>query len=799
MTETNKKVGLPDPFATNAEKKSKGYGIKVAKVIESDWFNGESGEYAKRRDWIHNKRLWIRGKQDIKKYKEHVARQEGDLTYLNLDWKPLNIAEKFCNIVSSGIRDEYYRLDIRANDKISVKIKNDKMEQHRKNMRSLPLLQDAKAKLGIDLIPKGFIPEDEEELQLYTELKDRPKIEIAEELLIDYVKRTNKWQNIEEQKNKDLVQIGIAVSRTYTDPHNGVVPVYVDPENFGHSYVERNDFSDATYFFEMNSLTLADIKRESDFTDKELREIAKNFGKKTHATTNTETCDLQDILSVKVEIMRFSYKTSKTTVWKNTLKDGKTIKLAKKDESYVAGEDGKDYKFIKDTKDTWFEGNFVLGTNFIYGYKECEHIVRDEMNKAKSPYTVRATDIYKNELHAFSDNIETPADEIQYIHLKIQHLVAELKPDLITIDLDQLAELDSDGKKGDTWKTALNLLNVKGVVFTKRTDLGDMGMKDSPGARSTPTNQGTALAALLNVWAHYYNMIRDITGINPARDGSLSQDALLGVNQMAQMASNTATEHIVRASTDFNKSQCELISSRIHGIFKSKQDGAKRLQEVYTRAVGKHIVDALEVMADRNLHDFGFTVEMIPTQEEMADFKADLTLGIQEGTVDVETKAEAVMIARTNIKMATRYLLYKRRKKIKERMEEQNNTIQMQTQSQVESSKAAAQNQIESYGMKMKMDLEYQSAMAQIEALKLQAKLQIEAPVQDKEFQQEVYLKQLEVASNFNLNKFKESSKDLRIDKQSTQQSKMINQRKMESAPPIDFENNIFGDIFNTN
>lgn len=249
---------------------------------------------------------------------------------MNLDWKPLNIAEKFCNIVSSGIRDEYYRLDIRANDKISVKIKNDKMEQHRKNMRSLPLLQDAKAKLGIDLIPKGFIPEDEEELQLYTELKDRPKIEIAEELLIDYVKRTNKWQNIEEQKNKDLVQIGIAVSRTYTDPHNGVVPVYVDPENFGHSYVERNDFSDATYFFEMNSLTLADIKRESDFNDKELREIAKNFGKTTHAVTNIDSCDLQDILSVKVDIMRFSFKTSKTTVWKNTLKDGKTIKLVKK-------------------------------------------------------------------------------------------------------------------------------------------------------------------------------------------------------------------------------------------------------------------------------------------------------------------------------------------------------------------------------------------------------------------------------------------------------------------------------------
>lgn len=802
MSDKIKNTSMPDPLATYTEKKTNDYGLKYAKSIESEWFNGgiigDDCNFSDRRNYIENKRLLVRGKQDDKKFKDHATRQEGDLDYMNQDWGQMNVTAKFCNVVSNGISDENYRLDIRANDRLSVKMKTDKMEEHKKNMRSLPMLQKTKQLLGLDLIPKGFIPEDDEELKLYMEIKDKPKIEIAEELIIDFIKKTNRWHTIDERKNKDLVEIGIAASRIWTDASDGIKVEYVDPENFGHSFVEQNDFNDSQYFFVVDTLTINEIQRESGFDDAKMRKIAKAYGKINNITADFERGKFLDLINIKCDVMRFAFKSSKTTVYKKHKRNGKTTKIVKKSDDYNPPEDRSDYGKLTDTKDTWFEGNFIVGTEDIYDYKECENLVRDEMNKVRPPFVVRSTNIYKNKLHSFLDDIETIANDLQYTQLKIQTLRAELKPDLTIINLDQLAELESEGKKMDTWKTALNLLNVKGVVFEKTIDGGEIGVQKGQSARPSAVAQGSALTVLLNIWAHDYNLMRDITGVNPARDGSLPADALLGVNQMNQLASNTSTKHIVNASTDFNKMVAEVISSRIHGIYNSKQQGAQKIKELYNKAVGKQNVDAIEVMKDRNLHDFGFTVEMLPTQQEIKEFREDLGIALQEGTIDVETKIEAQQIARVNPKLANQFLIYKRRKKIKERQEEETHRQKLQTESNIASGKSAAQNQSQAYGLKKKMDLQYESQMSQIRLIEKQAMQQIEAPVTDKKFQQEVYIKQLEVASNFNLNKFKEDSKDLRIDKQSTQQSKMIEQRKKENAPPIDFENDIFGNIFNT-
>lgn len=781
-------MGLPNPLASDGVKKGKDYALLVAKNIEKEWFNGgiisDNCEFANRNQYIENNRLIVRGEQDIKKYKDHLARQEGDLSYLNLDWTLINIPEKFCNIVSNGINPENYRIDIRANDKLSKIAKKNKADIYKRNMNAMPLINQAKQQLGIDLTPTGFIPEDEEELNLYMEIKDRPKIEIAEEIIIDYIKKVNKYKNIEEDKNKDLVHIGIAAARVFTDPINGVSIKYVDPENFGHSYVKKNDFSDAYYFFVVDTISISDLQRESGFDEKVLRKIAEAYGNANNKTLTYQSCPIKDILTIRIDVMRYCYKTSKTTVFKNIKRNGKTVKVIKRDENYNPPNNRSDYGKLTSTKDTWYEGNYIVGSDYVYDYKESENIVRDEQNNPLAPFIVRSTGIYKNQLHSFLDNIKNIADQMQYAHLKIQHLVAELKPDIIEIDEDMLVEVDPKTGKKTVNNATLNMLNVKGVIIKKRVDMGELGVKDSAAARPSSLQQGSALASLLNIWAHYYNLIRDITGVNPARDGSLPADALLGVNKLAQLASNTATKHIVDASVDFNKKVYEVISNRIHDIFSSKN--AEHLVKIYKKAVGKQNIEAVEALKDRGLHDFGFTVELIPTEVEMQEFKEDLTIALQEGSIDVETKNQAQEIARTNIKLANQYLFYKRRKRIKEKQAEQAHASQLQTQSNIQASQAATQNEIQSYGLKVKMDLQKAAKMSQIKLAEEQALLQIHKPEEIQEFKQDVYLKQLELASAFNLNKFKEDAKDSRVDKQSTNQSKMIQQRQ-SNMPPIDF------------
>ena len=380
----------------------------------------------------------------------------------------------------------------------------------------------------------------------------------------------------------------------------------------------------------------------------------------------------------------------------------------------------------------------------------------------------------------------------------MQHLIAELKPDIIEIDEDQLAEVTTEGDKKESWQEALNLLNVKGVIIKKRIDMGEMGVKEGHAARMSSTHQGSALAALLNAWQHYKNELREVTGINPARDGSLPADALLGVNQMAQLASNTVTQHIVDAATDFNKRIAEVISSRVHRIFSTKQEGAKRLRDMYERAVGKQNIDAIEMLKDRHLHDFGFTVEMRPTSQEIQEFKENLRISLETGSIDVETKIEAEQIVINNPKLANQYLLYKRRKKIEQSRKDEEHRQKLQTQSNIAASESAAQNQVMAYGMKSKIDLEIESKRAEIEVIKEKALLEIRQPSEDKKFNQQAYLEQLKLAATIELSKYKEIAKDERLKMQSSHQSKLVDQRQNDKEP-IDFENNFLDGIFNTN
>jgi hypothetical protein len=792
-TQRKKLVKLPDPLASIEEKTSSEYGLAVAEMISADWFDGgliKSGcEFLSRRDYVRKQRLFVRGEHDLDYFKNQMAKGDNDLDFINLDWTNINWAEKFCRIVSNGLDDGNYKLDVRATDKIAALKKTEKQDYYLKYMKSRPMLEKAKEQLGIDLMPKTFIPEDEEEMKLYMEIKDRPKIEIAEEILIDYVLNTNEWQFLSGQYNKDLVDVGLIVGRIYTDKNDGVKLAYVDPENYIHSKVMRNDFADKYYEGYVDTVTLSDIRRESDFDDDTLRKIAKSYSSvnSTKAIKDYEACGLDDILDYRIDVLRFAYKTSKRIVYKKKIRNGKTIKVSRKDDNYIAPE-RKDVSSETGVFDTWLEGNYIVGTKFIYGYKECENNYDDIMNKAMSPFVTMAHDIYENRLRSFAENIKAPARQLQKISLKIQHLVNELTPDLKEIDLDQLAELDDSkgGVKRETWETALTLMGTKGVIFKKRINMGEDGIKDSYAARPMPSQQGSALTILLNVWAHYYNLIRENTGVNPARDGSMPADALVGINQMAQLASNTVTRNIVETSVSFKKKISEVISTRLHTIFSYKE--AKKIREVYENVVGKQMLDAMEILKDRNLHEFGFTFEMMPTAEEIKNFNDILNLAIQEQNVDVEIVFQTRQLAKVNIKKAIEYLMYHRRKRIKQRQEEQ----MMLAQNKSQNDSAAAQSKIQAesiaYQGKRQIDLKYESQLAQIEIMKQKALKELEIPYADKEFEQDVYLKKIDSMSSLSKEEYKENRKDERTKIQASQQSELVDQRS-KNKEPIDFEN----------
>lgn len=654
MSKKTKSIAFPDPLAKDTVKRTNEYGLLVAQAISSDWFTGASisgCDYGDRRDWIYKMRLSARGKENVDKDKELVARESEQLDFMNMDWRSLNYAGKFINIVVNGIKEEYYQVDVSAVDKLSNEIREKYRKQLEEDMYSYNMLKKATQMQGIDLLPKGFVAEDEQELDIHLDIDYSPDMEIAEELLIKYVKDTNNWHNIKNKVDYDLTECGLAALKCYTDKTEGVKLKYVDIENFIHSYVNMNDFSDCHYFGEVESVSISELQRVSGFSEAILRKIAEMSGKSLSSTANTirnyQEEPFRNLLDIKVNLLHFSYKTAKEIVYKKTKDKHDGYKMKKKDSDF-SPKKRSDYERVDKVWDTWYEGTYVIGSEYLYDYKESENLVDDELNRSASKYIVRATDIYRNELHSFMEDIEPIKSQMHRVHLKIQQIVAEMRPDPIELDLDMLAELDSgqEGKSFD-WKQALALFNAKGIYFSSRQNLGEDGMKDRPAMRPAPSQQGSQLPALLNAWAHYYNLMREITGINPFRDGTQSPDALVGVGEMARLASNTATEYIVKASMDLSKVAAERISSRLSDIYKHSN-----IKNIYTRAVGKKNIRLIETLKDRHLHEFGFTVNLIPSEPEIQEFKESLGMAVQEGSIFVEDKIQAEAIAKKNIKQA---------------------------------------------------------------------------------------------------------------------------------------------------
>jgi hypothetical protein len=790
---------IPDPLASDSEKKTKAYGLKYATVIAQEWFNGglinSATTFTERHEWVREMRLYNRGEQDIEQDKKHLARQENDLTYLNLDFTPINTVESYTNRVRNGITDDYYKIDVRSIDKFATIEKKDKILKHKANMAAKPMLEKAKEIFGIDLTEKGFIPEDEEELTLYNEIKERPKREIAEEIVIDFVKKTNNWSFIKKETDKDLVVVDLQVVRVYTDPNDGIKMDYVDPECYGHSFVERNNFSDAFYHFTVDTVTINDIRRESDFDNTTLRDIAKLYGTANQLRDlNFSTCSLNEILDFQIHVMRFCFKSDKEIVYKKYHdKKNNVRKVAKRDSNYQVPE-GSEKSRLSKRLDTWYEGSYIVGSQkYLYNYKECENLAKDQMNKVLPPFIVQSTNIYRNKLRSFLSNLIPIANQLQRTGLKIQHLAAELKPDLTLIDIDQLAEINTDtkgGSKSNNWQHALSILNVKGVVLQQRVNMGEDGIKDGAAAKPMGSQQGSALGALLNIWAHYSNLMRETTGLNP-----VDSNGLVGVNEMIQLSNNTSTKHIVDASVSFDKRICETISARVKGIFTFKE--AIHIRELYEQAIGKHNMEALETYKNRHIHEYGFTIEMMPTKEELDELRQDLSIALQEQSIDVSEKAEIMRVARNNMKQAHQYMSFIRKRKIKEKMKQVEYNQKLQSQSNAQAAEAKAQAEMQLYAAKKEIDLKYHSNYSGITLQEKQAIQEMEAPGKEKEFKQKVYMEELKNYQTISMTKYKEDEKRSREKQSDTRQSELIDQRNKDKDP-IDFDGKFdFSKIYN--
>jgi hypothetical protein len=729
--------------------------------------------------------LYARGEQPIQKYKNELS-IDGDLSYLNLNWEIVPIIPKFVDIVVNGMADRLYKIKAEAQDAMSAEKKNAFQNMVQADMLSKDLLLKAKNNLGINAfnVEPEELPESDEELDLYMNLKYKPAIEIAEETAISTVLNMNDFPTIKKMVDKDQTEIGIAAVKHEFVKGKGVSIEYVDPANMIWSYTEKPDFSDCYYFAEIKQVHYTELRKiKPDITDEELKEI-KDQGSAWYNAFPVIYKYQDDIFSDElVTLLYFNYKTDKKFVYKKKKLDNGGERIIRKDDTFNP-DDSEYFERLDISKEVWYDGVLVAGSNILLKWEMCKNMVRPKSasNKALPNYVLFAPRMYKGQIDSLVKRMVPFADQIQLIHLKLQQIQSRVVPDGVFIDADGLNEVDLGNGGAYNPEDALRLYFQTGSVIGRSyTGEGEFNNARVP-IQELATNSGQSkIAALIGSYNHYLNMIRDVTGLNEARDGSMpSPDALVGLQKLAALNSNTATRHVLEAGLSMVKKLAECVTVRISDILEYSP-----YKEQFAMQIGKYNISILREIKDLYIHDFGIFIELDPDEDEKDMLERNIQIALQRDSIDLEDAIDIRNIK--NIKLANELLKVKRKRKLAAMQKREDQVSQMQANNNAMSQQAAAEAAMQKVQIEAQVKSQVKQAeiAAEMEKMKLEAELKRQ--LMDIEFQYNLQLKGIDAKSLQDRETNKEKAKDKRVDLQATRQSELIEQRQKQ-LPAKSFE-----------
>ena len=784
---------FPSQMASDAEKASMEYGLSVGKAIESEWFKRTSGNSCRYYDQafdFHQLRLYARGEQSISKYKEGMA-VDGDLSYLNLDWSIIPIIPKFVDIVVNGMNDRVYAIKAESQDISSAEKKNLFQQTVEEDMVAKDFLMKAKEGFGIDAfnVPPEELPDTPEELSLYMQLKFKPSVEIAEEVAINTIFEMNEYaDSIKPAIDYDITTIGIGAAKHTFLPGAGVKIEYVDPANLVYSYTEKADFSDIYYAGDVQQIHYTELKKiDQNITDEKLEEI-RRYGSAWY-NNFTIISQLQDdpFSSELISVLSFTYKVDKKFVWKKKFLENGGERVIQRDDSFNPPESEEErFERVEATKDVWYEGVMVLGSSILLKWEMQKNMVRPEAasQKALSNYVISAPRMYKGRIESLVRRMIPFADQIQLTHLKLQQVLSRVVPDGVFLDADGLSEVDLGTGAAYTPQDALKLFFQTGsVVGRSYTGDGEFNNARVPIQELNSSSGQGKMQALIGAYNYQLNMIRDVTGLNEARDASMpNPDALVGIQKMAALNSNTATRHILNSGISITKRLATCISLRISDILEYAD-----FKDEFAMQVGKYNLAILEDIKNLYLHSFGIFIELEPDIEEKAQLEQNIQMSLQQQSIDLEDAIDIRMIK--NLKLANEMLKVKRKKKQKALEDRQDMQSQIQMQMNMQTQQAASEQKQQTAQIESQAKIAIKSAETNFAIQLLAAEVASKKELMQIEFDYNMQLKGIETDNMMKRDTKKEDAKDERVNKQATAQSKLIDQRK-NNLPPVNFESN---------
>jgi len=774
---------FPSQVVSDVEKISYEYGLKVGKAIEAEWFDGNSSRWTNNSNNFHNLRLYARGEQSIQKYKDELS-INGDLSYLNLDWKPVPIIPKFVDILVNGMTQRNYDIKAYSQDPFGVNKRTNYMDAILKDMRRKELNDYAQQAFGVNLYSSDpdDLPETEEELKLHMQLTYKQGVELAEEQALNTLFEGSNYDLIRKRYYYDLATIGIGAVKTSFNTSEGVVIDYVDPVNLVYSHTDSPYFDDIYYVGEVKTIPINELIKQFPFLEHEdLEEILK---KKTFNRNNYYSRHEKD--ENTIQVLYFNYKTYMNEVYKVKETGSGAEKLIEKDDTFNPPESMEGgYSKVARSIECLYDGAMILGTDKLLKWEMSKNMMRpkSDYTKVKMNYSIVAPRMYEGRIESIVSRITGFADMIQLTHLKLQQVLSRMVPDGVYLDADGLAEIDLGNGTNYNPQEALNMYfqtgSVIGRSFTSEGDQnpGKIPIQEIHGGQGA----GNKMQALIGNYNYYLQMIRDVTGLNEARDGSVPDKySLVGVQKLAAANSNVATRHILQSGLFLTAEVAECLSLRISDILEYSPTA-----EAFIRSIGMHNVATLKEISNLHLYDFGIFIELAPDEEEQQLLENNIQIALQQGSIDLEDAIDIREIK--SVKLANQVLKIRRKKKMERDQQMQQENIQAQAQANAQQQQAAAQAEVQKQQALTQSQIQLEQAKSQMKSQSLSHEGEIKKQLMELEFQYNMQLKSKEVEGVQGRDSEKENRKDERTKIQATQQSELIDQRNNQK-PPKNFE-----------
>lgn len=792
----------PDPFAPIEEKRSEEYGLKFGRLISYEWFSNQNGstvsDYFDKRLLFDTLRRYARGEHDTGLTKKLITGGVDGESYTNYDWRPIQLLPKFLKLVVNKALDRLFDIDAEAVDSTSQAAKDEYKGRLLRNFYAKGLFQDAKEILKIQMLPEGeTVPDSIDELELHMKLEYKLLVEIAVELALKYTLEYNDYSEIQKMVLRDLTDIGVAFVHHSTDPRKGIQVKYVDPADMVWSYSAHPDFGKVYYYGQVERMTLHEVQRLSGrkFSQDEL-EAFKNVSNEWQGynrISNEFWYRGEDLPSYMVDVLHFTFKTTKVVKYKKKYRKNGGYSIAEKPSDFIktpeqlqkeADQGFPDFDILEDVRDVWFEGSMILGSDMLFNYRECTNLIRPEGHldgEALPPFIGYAPEIYQGRIQSLVGRVRQTVDELQQTKIKIQQFIAKAKPNGIWIDVDGLLELDlGDGQVFSPLDLVKYYDDTGNLLGTSR--LSDGGY--NPGAmpiKELNNGQIAGLEQLMNAYNFQLMQFRDAIGISEGVDGRMPHpDTPVAIQQQLEASSSTVTQYLLDAQLKITQKLAEAITLRLKDIFEFSN-----LKEGYMNAIGKMNMSVVESLHDISLRDLGIKIKLKPSAQERAMLEQNIQNEIAKGTL---TTSDAIDLRKiSNLSLANEMLKLRRKKNEellhKRKLEE----IQATGQANAQASEVQVQAKLKEMEMKYQGEAQLLTLQQENELARIQAEFEAKKELVKLEKTYDMGIEQLKADALSGVEKEKEDRKDKRTAIQAKQQSKMIEQRTKDSGP-TDFE-----------